>query len=763
MCILIVSNAFVHKSCNEYILSHSFLAVYFNLCSSSTDTVRLGIVISPTSHIPQPIEMLRKGEEKTDYVFVRSRRTKMIDIRRANELSPRRGTNPKTHDSSLHFVGSNREQICRCSNPRRHGEKVFSVASESIHLNASLSLYMTRHGMESCTATEFQKYSQRREAQWAKEGVLVNDFHYGSQEKDLVCRCTQPDGHGYGPPRNPEIIEQCAEFFCLHKNRTRVSKMQWKRVNGDTPPPYGSGARSDSEYSQESNMGTFRNSDSEPPATSKSKREMKMRSKVALLTPQFRVSHRDCAAMQQEPEMPSQVWQNCRPSLWARQDGVSSTVSTPLGSSFSPFSGPSRVPATAPLLNHPSVSTSWSKVLRDAGMDDRDMRSKRTGLKTAPLGKLPQIDSGGKKANMHVAHRPSIEDAYQLQPVAYNSFAEKEVDKEAAGQHLASNVSATELSACASVAELPGDLRPQQHIPTLERLEGRKLNAISEMEAEAKKTMDQIETMSNRMSCLKHSSDLFNSLLEQIQHPTRSSLTGRARRLNSATMPSPRASEPNRDYEECVERPQGAKAAPVHKEGLADRINALRGVIFGSQVTPLQKTLRVEFPQRSEAIVCISEEDVSVAQLLLLNDHVDTHAVEAFHLWETKGIEPDWHADVIQPAVRLFQGWNRSFRDLLSYLHQAFLNLIAWAELLRLMKDSHAGLGSSQDASKMLPWIEQLQDEFVEAKEFYEKAKETWRMGLHKALSCDKVASYVAERAIETGGSQVGAAYSIDL
>lgn len=726
--------------------------------------------------------MPQQQEENRDCVFVRSKRTKHIDIRRANQLSPRRGALSKRQEHALHYIDSKQEHICRCNNPMRHGEKVFSVASESIHLNASLALYMTRHNVESCTAKEFQTYSRGRETEWAKEGVFVNNFHYGSREKNVVCRCTQPDHHDFNVPRNPEIIEQCAEYFCSHKNRMSVSKREWRRVDGDTPPPYGPGVLGESENSKGPKNAPSHDSGSERSAKPVSKREMKMRSNAALLTPPF-VTYNSGAARQQEPEMPLQVWQNARPSLWTHREGMSSTLTTPLGSPSSP-SGPSRVPATGPLPKHihdatmprpDSGSTCWSRVQRDANLDDM-----RWGMKTAPtgqysrpesdpfrysrylntnvpcdgdLGENPDASIAATETDEYAGRCPSVDerplpppslDGFRLQPVAYNPYAHKYGHEEIVQEMMTSDAPVAELPAQAFTAELPVDTPQWQHTPTLERLEGRNRGTILGKEAEVK-TTDHPETISNRMSSLTQNSDLFNLLLAQIKSSPVSSITDRETLPNTSNSIN-RVAEPVKDYLHY----QKLSIAPTGKQALADRINAQREAIFDSQMTPLEDEFRIEFPQQSDIVVCTSQEDVSVAQLLLINDHVATHVIEAVHLFETQGIEPDWHADVIQPAIMLFRGWNHSFSDLISYMHEAHLNLMAWAELLRLMKTTQMTIGDAQGGDMMLCWMAELQEEFIEAEERYDKGKEKWRVDIFEPLSCDKVALYVVERAAET-------------
>ncbi|KAF1938331.1 hypothetical protein EJ02DRAFT_437208 [Clathrospora elynae] len=271
-------------------------------------------------------------KRKNDYVFVHSKKTGEMSIRAANEFS-KRPTSIPLNQCVLHYIGHDRTRFCRCSNPNRHYEKTFDVVSESTHLKASLILYMDRHDIESCNIAEFQKYKKQRKAQWAKYGMHIDDFHYTSKKKNVVCRCAKFESHGYGAPRNSEIIEQCAEYFCLHQGMMSCSKQQWRRIESDFPPVYSSPITQPEPFKHVSqSFYEFSENRDAKPDHSPVSLEMEMRSNAECVTP-VAPTHRRKAS-QDEPEMPTKVWQNARPSLWVPEYGTPSAMSTPLGTAY---------------------------------------------------------------------------------------------------------------------------------------------------------------------------------------------------------------------------------------------------------------------------------------------------------------------------------------------------------------------------------------------------------------------------------------------
>ncbi|KAF2023241.1 hypothetical protein EK21DRAFT_118948 [Setomelanomma holmii] len=161
------------------------------------------------------------------------------------------------------------------------------------------------------------------------------------------------------------------------------------------------------------------------------------------------------------------------------------------------------------------------------------------------------------------------------------------------------------------------------------------------------------------------------------------------------------------------------------KRTLVDRIDTDRQVIFGSQDAKLRSPVRIEFPQRTIALTVNSAEELAAAQLRLLKDYIDVHADELWQRWEGHRAEPDWYIGIICPAMQLFKGWipphlqqSRFFPD-----RVAFVKLIAWAEVVRLMNVLRAATKKSRGPLAPFPPLAKLHENFMWSKDRFDKEK----------------------------------------
>ncbi|KAF1842290.1 uncharacterized protein K460DRAFT_398309 [Cucurbitaria berberidis CBS 394.84] len=307
------------------------------------------------------------SRSKSRLVFVRSKKTGDIDICRANELAKCPSATP-LQERVLHYIGSDRSRICGCTSPKRHYDDFFPVASESTHLNSSLSMYMDRHDLDFCTIASFIKWQQRVKAAWAKDGVFIDDFHYANQRRAVVCRCSNSNAHSYGIPRNPMIIEQCAEYFRTYRDTIACSRNQWQTVDGDSPPAYSPESPDDPfKYDSQSSYGYIHNRTVEGDRLPVSP-EMEIRSTAEHVAPADMMHLRSgpCG----EADIPEQVWKKARPSVWVPRRGSDTAASTPLGTASSPYG--TRIPPLAHLRRpqRASTATNWSNIQRSAGVSD---------------------------------------------------------------------------------------------------------------------------------------------------------------------------------------------------------------------------------------------------------------------------------------------------------------------------------------------------------------------------------------------------------
>ncbi|EUC29001.1 hypothetical protein COCCADRAFT_107687, partial [Bipolaris zeicola 26-R-13] len=370
--------------------------------------------------------------------FARGQRTQCT----TEELWPHRFPGSSVPDWWLHYVGVDRLKVCRCSHPARHREKTFRLIKEWPELEASLNFYMDRMNYKTCTVAEYINYQLKREKIWESAGIYVRCFHWADVARIFVCRCTGSHGCTYRTPNDPVQLEQCAEYFLLHRDEITVSQEKWEGYNKDLPPPYALKAQSESRYSHKQYQRLNQNGRTSKVSQRVPKPEMGMRGSAKPLTPRFVGPCKDGAAMQQESEMPPQVWQHARPSLWKNPDGISSSVSTPLGTAFFASSEEPRVPATAPLENRPApwnssdsgyLSTTQNQGKRDVsarGIHSRskshepdhtragsafDMRSMHSGIGTIPISKLSPSSS---RSSLKSKPTMGIPDAHEQQNAA---------------------------------------------------------------------------------------------------------------------------------------------------------------------------------------------------------------------------------------------------------------------------------------------------------------------------------------------------------
>lgn len=185
------------------------------------------------------------------------------------------------------------------------------------------------------------------------------------------------------------------------------------------------------------------------------------------------------------------------------------------------------------------------------------------------------------------------------------------------------------------------------------------------------------------------------------------------------------------------------------KRGLMDRIALDRKAIFGSQHSALPKKVQVEFPQSGKALHLQSEEELVAAQLRLLKDYVVAHAADPYEEWISNHVEPAWHTKVIAPAVKLFKGWNMPSQKSQYFADRdAFLKLVAWAELVRIMNLLRAILRDVADVPSYS--LAELHRKFLWAKDCYERKERTWKLGHSGFLECENIAHDVYSIAMST-------------
>ncbi|EUC41492.1 hypothetical protein COCMIDRAFT_40348 [Bipolaris oryzae ATCC 44560] len=661
----------------------------------------------------------------------------------------------------LHYVGVDRRKVCRCSRPARHPEKTFRLIKEWPELEASVKFYMDRMNYKAFNIGEYLDYQLKREKLWQSAGVYIRSFHWADAARIFVCRCAERTCYKYGMPKNIVQLEQCAEYFLLHRDKIIVSQDKWERYNEDSPPPYAPKAQPESKYSRQQYQLLNKHENTRKVSQTVPKSEMGMRGSAEPLTSRFVEPRKDGAAIQQELEMPPQVWQNGRPSLWKHSDGISSSASTPLGSSFFPPSEEPRVPATAPLENRPAPwnrsDSSYLSTTQYQGQKGASVGGMHSRSKSYEAGHA-RMDSGFDMRSMHsgletIQIKVVKEEIAELSPEAYYLGDRRAIPAGHDNQNKGSNGHVSEIPVEGVSAELPTVAPRQQHTPTLNALEGRDWGAIPEMEAKTTDSNDKGEEVPVRMSCHTYDSGLVDSLLEQVSYLGSSTTLDQDVQLRHPTDSSLRDSGFGSNSGHSEEPSPTLRSVFQYNLTLAERIKQDRKAIFGTQRTPLKEEIVIEFPHRSDAFKCSSEEDLAVTQLALIKDHVGINAKEVFSRWNADDAAPNWNADVIRPAVQLFMGWNRSFRTLFSMSQEAFLRVVAWGELVRLMNQSWTIMKCQPGEKVMFSQLGQVHRQFFKSKATYDREKKDWKISRFEALGCDMITAYLVTMTIEIGRS----------
>lgn len=178
-------------------------------------------------------------------MYVRNKRTGATEIRRAGDFSKVCTAAPSSRSLHLHYTTKSKTDVCRCNNANRH-EKPSPVVTDSSskYLVAGLTRYLDMNNVDVCSVRDYNDFTQHVKEAYARDAVYLDDFHYATRQKDVVCRCTKPNNHGNGPVRNPEIVARCAEFFGKNKDKATCPKASWRSFDSESssdgscsPPP----------------------------------------------------------------------------------------------------------------------------------------------------------------------------------------------------------------------------------------------------------------------------------------------------------------------------------------------------------------------------------------------------------------------------------------------------------------------------------------------------------------------------------------------
>jgi hypothetical protein len=244
--------------------------------------------------------MPSSSKRNSELVFVRHSRTGGLSVRPAGDSIPQPLSTMPIPPRNLHYANKEHSKVCSCNDSTRH-RYASPADSESTHLTADLMHYLKEVKFESCSMSDFHSWQAKKRLAWACDGVNVDDFHYVTKDKDVVCRCSKSNDHGHNPVRNLEIMHMCAKFFRVNKKKKTCTKTQWR-------------SSVDTDADQRARRHTL---DVRTPRRAKIEEHLR-------------------GGPNGEPDIPERVWHEARPWAWNGRRGSETVHSTPLGTAFSP-------------------------------------------------------------------------------------------------------------------------------------------------------------------------------------------------------------------------------------------------------------------------------------------------------------------------------------------------------------------------------------------------------------------------------------------
>ncbi|KAH4111298.1 hypothetical protein HBH46_000260 [Parastagonospora nodorum] len=660
---------------------------------------------------------------------------------------------------------------------------------------------------------DFYAYQRSQNEHWASSRVHVEDFHYATAQKDIVCRCTRPNNHGQGWVRNTEIIEMCAEFFYRNKAKMTCTKAQW-RTAGTVSPGNNASQRFIAPNKDAANIipveGDIISKSIPSKYDSKSTTDLlRARADASVDTP-YPSPKSDMEHLRSGPtgaaDIPEEVWTKARPSVWTDRRVSASSSSTPLGIASVPHFPTGQVSHAfisehEVATQHASAATNWSQVQRDAEGELYKIPTASSACSLTPTRTKILADKFGAS----ILQKPSgAEPSYYTRPRRSSSLYSDDPEVSPGMISLyTSEASDEEQQFLPKVYELPS-----QHVPAelftirnrhelvggavagidyqavyLRELEGNRPGSYSGWPGRQACISIVPSSLSQKsMEPSPRLSTIFQEIEAVVGLPDQEEFLLRHVAVCSRANPPPLRNcslckQPHRDrgrraiglpgcghflHEGCLIadfriRDESIGRCPLCRlalcmRDLADCLETDRKAIFGSQHTRRHDEVRIEFQIRGQIARLQSEEEFAAAQLRLLKDYIEVHADECWQQWQAHtSTEPDWFGEVIKPSIKLFKGWNLPSQQSRYFCDRdAFLKFVAWAELVRLMNVTKVAASKVQGPRTPFPSLAELHRKFFWSKDRYEKEKNIWKTTRSGVLDCEKVAQDAYNLAMST-------------
>lgn len=256
----------------------------------------------------------------------------------------------------LHYTDNSRLQACRCLRPQDH-ERAHPMSDDDKNLATAITRYMGKFDCELCHRLDFYQHHEQQRIEWNIRGVRAERFHYSNKRKDIVCRCARFEHRGCRRVQSPDIKELCAAYFEINTARTTCTREQWRTADATAQEPrkaspissltltklsrqISTPMRDLFEYDSPSAVDLLDNLEERRRSSQRRCSRPSSGSRIRYST-EYSCMPENMAHLSSgrngETDIPKDVWQVSRPSVYLGKHTTNSIMSTPLGSSVTPL------------------------------------------------------------------------------------------------------------------------------------------------------------------------------------------------------------------------------------------------------------------------------------------------------------------------------------------------------------------------------------------------------------------------------------------
>lgn len=309
-------------------------------------------------------------------VSVRSKRTGETEICRASNLSKQ-----TCFHVYIHFIGRN---------PKRHHEKVHYTQFGSDSFRKSFVSYLGRLDLESCTVARFLGHKEQRKNPRTKNRLHVDDS-YLTREGTTLYNGSNHRSHSHSCSCNNSTNRHYIESYQVRRKHSSYPKER-RQTGFDYCSQLTSSAKYQSEVDRNRPKAVYHTSRRRKSHSHRSSESLEMQSlKRKKHVRPVDMKYLRCGPRKQ-PDVPKRVWKAARPSAWIPRYGTDSSLSTPLGSAFTPLFPTASVEPISPtslprVRREPQCALSTTK--QSEGQKDARIDECKGSSRTSTSSRVP--------------------------------------------------------------------------------------------------------------------------------------------------------------------------------------------------------------------------------------------------------------------------------------------------------------------------------------------------------------------------------------